>query len=140
MYDSWDMERETEFFLILDHFLPFYPPPPPLHLLTNHWKNEKNPRDIIILHKCMIHHNHIIYGSWDINCKTDFLSSWTIFFPFTPLTAVKLKIAKNEKNIWRYHNFTKVYQKSWSQAIPEIWHLTHVIIFHFGLFLVLLPP
>ena len=32
---------------------------------------------------------------------------------FTPLTVRKIKISKkNEKNTWRYHHFTQVYQKS----------------------------
>ena len=31
----------------------------------------------------------------------------TILFPFTPSNCLK-----NEKNTWRYHHFTQVYQKS----------------------------
>ena len=26
MYGSWDIEHNRDFFVILDHFLPFYPP------------------------------------------------------------------------------------------------------------------
>ena len=29
MYDSWDTERNKQFFVILDYFLPFYPPKNP---------------------------------------------------------------------------------------------------------------
>ena len=37
MYGSWDMERVTDrIFVILDHFLPFYLPPPP------HWQPRKS--------------------------------------------------------------------------------------------------
>ena len=64
-YGTW----QTEFFLILDHFLPFYPYSP---LTTQNQKFEKmkqNPGDIIILHKFTINYNHLIYGSWDINCN-----------------------------------------------------------------------
>ena len=35
-------------------------------------------------------------------------SFWAIFCPFTPLTAQKMEILKNEKNAWRYHHFTRV--------------------------------
>ena len=43
----------------------------------------------------------------------NFFSFWTTFCPFTPLTAQKSKFQKNEKNTWRYHHFTRVYQKLW---------------------------
>ena len=47
------------------------------------------------------------YGAW----QTGYFSSWaTIFCPFTPLTAQKMKISKKWKNGWRYHHFTQVYQ------------------------------
>ena len=68
-YDVWLLRygaRPTELFVILDHFLSFYPSPPTL--------------------------------------------------PPPPLATQKIKILKNEKNAWRYHNFTKLYQKSWSYA------------------------
>ena len=67
-YDVWLLRygaRPTELFVILDHFLSFYPSPPTLP---------------------------------------------------PPLATQKIKILKNEKNAWRYHNFTKLYQKSWSYA------------------------
>ena len=35
------------------------------------WKNKKTPRDIIILHMCTIHENHMMYGSWDMEHVTD---------------------------------------------------------------------
>ena len=44
-----------------------------------------------------------------------FLSSWAIFYPFTPLTPQKNE--KRKKKPWRYHHFTQMYQKSWSYAI-----------------------
>ena len=47
---------------------------------------------------------------WVTRCNCYF-SFWAIFFPFTPLTAQKIKIKKNEKNTWRYHHFTYAYQK-----------------------------
>ena len=69
---------------IFCYFRPFFA------LLTpNNQKNQnfekmkKTPRDIILL-MCTINENHMIYGSKDIECDGQkFLSSWTIFCPFT---------------------------------------------------------
>ena len=49
MHGSWDTEHDRQFFVILDHFLPFYPPNNPKN--EKNWKNKKMPADII-LHKC----------------------------------------------------------------------------------------
>ena len=62
--DVWFLRygaQQTEFFVLLDQFLPFYP--------TNNLKNQnfeknkKKPGDIINLHMCTINDNHIMYGS-----------------------------------------------------------------------------
>ena len=38
----------------------------------------------------------MMYGSWDTECnRQNFLSFWTIFCSFTPLTTRKIKILKN---------------------------------------------
>ena len=62
--------QQTECFVILDCFMPFKPP--------NNWKNqnfEKTPGDIIILYMCTINDNHMMYGSWDMECdRQNFLS------------------------------------------------------------------
>ena len=62
---------------------------------------------------------YMLYCSWDMvgdGCNCCF-SFWTIFCPFTPLTAQKWKFQKNEKKKpWRCH-FTQVYQNSWSYAL-----------------------
>ena len=82
-HDVWFLRYEvqqTEFFVVLDCFLPFYP--------TNNLKNKnfeklkKTPGDIIILHVCTINDNHMMYGSWDMRheCQ-NFLSFWTFFAP-----------------------------------------------------------
>ena len=54
------------------------------------------------------------YGTWQMYC---YFSFWAILFPFTPITAQKMKISKKWKKAWRYHHFTQVYQKSWSYTI-----------------------
>ena len=66
--------QQTEFFLIRNHFLPFYP------LTTQKiklGKNEKKPGAII---------SQMMYGSWDMkHDRQTFLLFWVIFCPFTPL-------------------------------------------------------
>ena len=50
---------------------------------------------------------------------------------------------KKEKNAGRYHHFTQLYQKIMiiGYTVPEIWHVTDlIVIFHFGLFFALLLP
>ena len=55
--------RQTECFVILDCFLPFYPPMDPEN--ENFEKKNKTPEDIIILQICTINDSHMMYGSWD---------------------------------------------------------------------------
>ena len=50
------------FFVTLDHFLPFYPPNNPKN--QNFEKLKKTPGDIIILHMCTIDDNHMMFGSY----------------------------------------------------------------------------
>ena len=50
---------------------------------------------------------------------------------------------KNENNAWMYHQFTKLYQKSWSYATLFLRYdgmMDVIFIFYFGLFFVLLHP
>ena len=99
MYGSWDIEcNRQNLFFILDHFFPFYPPDNPKNQKFE--KMKKTPRDIIILHKCNINDNHMMYGSWDMKCNgQNFLSFSNVFCPFIPITTQKIKILKN----WKKH-------------------------------------
>ena len=51
-------------------------------------------------------------------------------------------MSKNDKEPWRYHHLTQLYQKSWSYALLFLrYGMTNVIvIFHFELFFALIPP
>ena len=84
MCGSWDTECDRQiFFVILDHFLLFYPPNNPKN--QNFEKMKKMPRDIIILHKCTKNHDDMLHCSWDMmhdGCKSCFLF-WAISCPFT---------------------------------------------------------
>ena len=102
---------------------------PPNNLKNqNSGKMKKTPGDIIILQMCTINYNHMMYGSWNIECDGHhFLSLWTIFHPFTHKNPKNQNFEKRKK-AWRYYHFTQVYQKSWSYyTIPEIWHVTDVL-------------
>ena len=69
-------------------------------------KNKKTPGEIIILHKCIINDNHMMYGSWYMKHDgQNFLSFWTVFGPFTPLTTKKIKILKNWKKLLEILSF-----------------------------------
>ena len=81
----------TDFFVILDHFLPFYTPNKLKN--QNFEKLKKTPEYIIILHMHTINDNQMMYGSCDIECDRQiFLSFQTIFRPFTPITSQNIKI------------------------------------------------
>ena len=84
-YDAWFLRygvQWTEFFVILDHFLPFYPPNNPKN--QNFEKMKKPPGDIIILQICTINDNHIMYGSRDKVHNRHFFVILDHFFPFCP--------------------------------------------------------
>ena len=109
-YDIWFLKykvQRTEFFVILDHFLPF--------LILKKWKKCLD----IPFYMCTINANHMMYDSWDMKCdRQNFLSFyymlhcswvmahdgcncyftfWVIFCPFTLLISQKMKISKKWK-------------------------------------------
>ena len=114
---NFKIEKKTwsatnRIFFILERFLSFYPPIDPEN--QNFEKLKQPPGDIIILHKRIKNNDHTLYCFLDrahnrFNC---YFLSWAIFYPFTPLTAQKIKIRRSEKKPWRYHHFTIVYQNS----------------------------
>ena len=115
-YNVWFLRygaRQTEFFLILEHFLPFYP--------TNNPKNQNFEKikagDIIILQNCTKNHDHMLYCSWEMaHDRCNFYFSFqAIFGSFTSLTAWKIKILKKWKKCLE---ITIVYQKLWSDDVP----------------------
>ena len=109
IYDSWNIRcNRQKFSSFWANFFPFSP-------LTT-WKIKistlkKTPADNIILHRCNINNNHMVYGSWDTKGDRQiFLSFWTVFCLFTPLTnQKKSKFWKSEKtpgDIITLHLFT----------------------------------
>ena len=118
LYWYWDMVcNRCNYFSFLAIFCNFTPLTAQKIKISKKWK--KTPGDIIILHMCTKHYDEMMYSSWGMvrdrcNCYFPFL---TVFCPFTPLTIQEIKIKKNEKNSWRYHHFTYVYQKLWSDDV-----------------------
>ena len=94
------------FFVILGHFLPFYPY---LNPKKQNFEKMKKTGVIFILQNCTKNHNHMLYfpKTWRVTDVTFIFH----FCPFAPLMAQKIKILKDEKNSWRYHHFTHAYQK-----------------------------
>ena len=111
---------QTEFFIILDHFLPFYPHNNPKK--SKFEKIKKALGDIIILHMCIINDNHMMHGSSDTEHDRQNFLFWTIFCTFIPVTNWKTKILKNENTTWRYYHFIQVYHK-WNSY--DVWFLRY---------------
>ena len=83
----------------------------------------------------------------EIRSATDrtFLPSGAIFCPFTSLVASKIQISKKKKKKKRSLVMSSFYTSVpkfmvIGYTVSEIWHVTDVIIFHFGLYFSLLPP
>ena len=143
-YHVWFLRyvaRQTEFFFFFDHFLSFYSPLQ--HRKSKSWKKRKKHLEILPFYTCTINENHLMYGSWDRQRERQNFFHFGPFFAFlSQKQPEKSKFWKHEKNLWIYHHFTLVYQKSWSYAMLFLrysaWRM--IFIFHFGLFFVLLPP
>ena len=111
--------RQTEFFLVLDHFLPLLPTPAPLTTqITKILKKWKKQLDISSFYTSVPKMTIIWYmvpGIWRFWTDRIFLSSWAIFLPFYPLRARKMKISKKMKKIPRdiiiLHNCTKTHDQ-----------------------------
>ena len=137
MYGSWDMEHDRHNFLSFCNIfctLTLPPSTPPSNSRNQSSENmKKKLGDIITLHMCTINDNHMMYGSWDMECnRQNLFSFWIVFCSFTPLTTRKIKILKNGRNAWRYHYFTLVYHKWQSYDVRflryGVWHTEFFLI------------
>ena len=97
----------------------------------NIWnKRKKTPGHVLLLHKCIINQDQMIYGSWDVKFNRICWSSLGFFCPFTPLTPWKMKISKMKKtpgDTINLQNYTKNHDHLYT--VPEIWRMMDVIIF-----------
>ena len=139
-YDVWFMKYgawQTQFFVILDHFLHFYHPSPP-PLTTQKFKNFKKWKNtwrhyhfIHVYHKWQSYDVWFLwYGVWWTEC---FVVSDS-FLPFYPPNQKNQKFRKNEKYTWRYYHFKQVYNKWKSHDVwflrYEAWTLDHFLPFY----------
>ena len=99
---------------------------------------KKTPGDITILHQYAKNHDHMLYCSWDKACDgcNCYFSFWSILCPCTPITAQKWKKTLEISSF--YTIVPKIIIICYTAL--DIWCMTDVIIFHFGLFFALLPP
>ena len=121
--------RQTEFSVILDHFLPFYPPNNPEH--QNYEKLKKTPGDIIILHTCTKNYDHMLY-CWNHLTDVIVIFHFGLFSPFYPFIAWKIKIYKKWKRCQEISSFYNSVSKIMiiCYTIPEISCVMDVIVFH----------
>ena len=93
VYNSWDNEWDWNiFFVILDHFLPFYPSN---NLENKILKKRKKHLEMSSFYMCPKNHDHMMYAFWDMECDWQtFLSFWTILYPSSPLMTQNIKILK----------------------------------------------
>ena len=125
-YDIWFLRYwawKTNFFVILDHFLPFHNPKNPKN--QNFEKMQKTVGDIVILPMRTKNHDHMLYCFWDMVCDrcNCYFSFWDIFCPFNPLTNRKMKMSKKWKKSLEISSFYTSAPKIMiiCYAVPAIW-------------------
>ena len=143
MYSSWDMEHVGQnFFIILDHFLPFYTPN---NLKIKILKNLKKDQEISsFLQWCSKNHDHMLYCSWYMahnRCNLFFiLGHFFLFYLFNSLKNQNEKKWKKKKSPGDI-SILQWCTKNHDHMLYEILCITDVtVIFHFGLSFALLPP
>ena len=91
--------QQTKFFVILDHFLPFY------KSKNQNFEKMKKHLQTLSFYTCV----NMMYGPGDMkHDEQNFLSFWTIFCPFTPIKTRIIKILK--KNL-KMHGDIIILQK-----------------------------
>ena len=97
-------------------------------------KKRKQLLEIISFYMCTISKNHMMYGSWDMERDRYF------FYHFGPFFALLPPQQPKKSKCWKKKKEKKPGDNT-CYIVPETWHGTDVIIFHFGLyFLSFYPP
>ena len=97
------------FFVILGHFLPFYPSNSPKNENSKKWK--KKYGYIIILRNCTNNYDYRLYCSWDMTWRMQLL---VLILANSPKNEIFKKMKKMSGDIIILHKWTK---NSWSYAI-----------------------
>ena len=85
MYGFWEIECDRQNFL--SFWTVFALLPTCGARKSKFWikKKKKKPEDIIILYMCTINDNHLMHGSWDMECNgQNLMLFWAFFLPFHP--------------------------------------------------------
>ena len=121
VYGFWDMQCSRQnFFVILGHCLPFYSPNSPKN---EHFKKMKKNLEISSFNTNVPKIIILCFTFLEIWCVTNvIIFHFGLFFALLPLQQhKKSKFLKNEKNTWRYHHFTHIYQLIRWCMVPKIW-------------------
>ena len=134
--------RQTDFFVILGHFLPFY--------LINNPKNQnfeklKKKTTSRKHHFTQVYHKCQSYDVWFLRCEawlTEFFVILGHFLPFNKPKNKNFQKMKKKKSLDISSFYTSVPKiMIICYTVPEIRHVTDVIrVFDFGLFSTLLLP
>ena len=96
----------------------------------------------MILHKCTLNDNHMMYGSWDMKPNRQNIFVILDILPFYPTKNPKNqnfeKMKKTPGDIWSFYRGVPEIMII-CYKVPEIWREV-IFIFHFGLFFPFYPP
>ena len=132
-YSSWDIEQKILKFVILGHFLPFYPPKNTKNQNLEEWKNLLDISSFYFI--CTKNHNHMMYSSWDTEWdRQRFLSFWA---NLCPLITAPPPLPWNRKKIMiSFYTYIHAYHKwisydTWFLK-DKVWQtVTFIILGHF---------
>ena len=122
LYYSWGMVRDRcNYFSFWAIFCPFTPIAVQKIKIFKKWKKHV---EISSFYTCVPKIMIICYTVPEIWCVTDVIVifHFGLFFALLLQQPKNSKFWKNEKNSWRYHHFTYVYQKLWSN---DVWFLRY---------------
>ena len=140
-YDAWFLRykaQQTEFFVILGHYLPF---DPPNNLKKQSFeKMKKTPEDNIILHLHTTNDDYTMYSSWDMEGnRQNFFVILDYFLPFYPSNNRENQNFEKMKNIpidiIILHvctiNENHMMQGSWDMKLNRVFsHFDHFLPFY----------
>ena len=117
--------RQTEFFVILGHFLSSYHPTPldnPEN--QNFEKKWKNCLETLSFYTymCTINEDRMIYGSWNKGVTDRNFVTLGHFLPYHLPDNPEIQNLKLTKNPWRYYHFTHLHHK-WQSY--DVWFLIY---------------
>ena len=140
VYGSWYIKHDRQNFLSFWAIFCPFPPNNPEN------QNLEKRKKLLEISFTQVYHKWQSYYIWFLRYQLQqrfFLSSWTTFCPFTPLTVQKMEIYIKK---WKHLEISSFYTsvpklKITGYTVLEIWCVMDVIVvFHFGQFLPFYPP